>query len=267
MYNVEEKDTEEIDIGKELKKFNFGAFALGPVWAIFNGALASYGLWFILSIICITLLKHIPFFGFIFIVIGGIGIPVYVGLKGNEWAWYGKKWDDIKAFNKTQINWATGGAIVFVICIISIFVAIYGIMNTGVKMIKEEGGVLKFTHQFTIKLLVKSPDWLNSKSGEEFVIKSLKTDPTLKRFNADTVIVNSSKGEKIIMTFYKDGDCDLEKKNCYIMSYCPDHESDIAVKTYFDKNGKTDHLVLKDFEKPEPDSTDEISEEYIEENE
>ncbi len=76
---------ERIAQGKdELQKWNWGAFLWGGIWAL------GHKLWLkgILGIV----LSFIPF--------AGIGVAVWFGMKGNEWAWeqgsYSGK-DDLRA--------------------------------------------------------------------------------------------------------------------------------------------------------------------------
>lgn len=97
-------DFGDLNIPKELKKWNWGAFLLNWFWGLFN---KSY--W--------SLLALIPYFG----VIGAF----ICGLKGNEWAWKNKKWESIEQFHSVQREWALYGAIFYGIFLgipLSIFV-------------------------------------------------------------------------------------------------------------------------------------------------
>ncbi len=68
------------------KEFNWGAFFGGWIWGLFNKTFVT--LW--------DLLLFFTPFGFLFRLI--------CGLKGNEWAFNNKKWDDVEKFNKSQEN-------------------------------------------------------------------------------------------------------------------------------------------------------------------
>lgn len=82
-------------------KFNWGAFLLTWIWGIGNRS------WITLISLAVS---FVP-------VIGGlayIGLSIWFGYKGNEWAWQNKQWDSIEQFNKVQRTWAILGAILSV---------------------------------------------------------------------------------------------------------------------------------------------------------
>lgn len=83
----------QYQIEEELHKFNWGAFFLNFVWASFNGAWKEF--WPSFVVMCILfLLSDIPLIGLLFGLLN-ILMAVYVGRHGNEWAWYGKKWESL----------------------------------------------------------------------------------------------------------------------------------------------------------------------------
>lgn len=83
----------QYQIEEELHKFNWGAFFLNFVWASFNGAWKEF--WPSFVVMCILfLLSGIPLIGLLFGLLN-ILMAVYVGRHGNEWAWYGKKWESL----------------------------------------------------------------------------------------------------------------------------------------------------------------------------
>lgn len=71
-----------------IKGWSWGAFLLGPIWAIGNKT------W-------IGLLALVPYVGFI--------MSIVLGFKGREWAWKNKQWDSIDHFNKVQKKWSFWG--------------------------------------------------------------------------------------------------------------------------------------------------------------
>ena len=90
------------DINAELEHFNWGAFFLGWIWAIFNGAWGDIWVIFILQVLFSILAN---FLGPIFLLLF-LALEIYIGIKGNEWAYYGtKKWKNLEHFRKTQRNW------------------------------------------------------------------------------------------------------------------------------------------------------------------
>jgi hypothetical protein len=77
---------------QEIKGWNWGAFLLSWIWGIGNN-------------VWIALLAIIPW--------GGLVMAIVLGVKGNEWAWRAKKWDNIEHFKRTQKTWAKWGIGIF----------------------------------------------------------------------------------------------------------------------------------------------------------
>lgn len=66
------------------KEFNWGAFLGTWIWGLFNKS-------------------YIPlFYLLLFLTPWAVYFQLYCGLKGNEWAYKNKKWDDVSKFNKSQ---------------------------------------------------------------------------------------------------------------------------------------------------------------------
>ena len=91
----------------ESKSFNWGAFVFTWLWCFFNGQ-KKYGWVFLV-------LELIPFVHII--------IRIYLGKKGNELAWNGKKWESVSHFNDIQISWTAAG-LTAIISIVIIPIAI-----------------------------------------------------------------------------------------------------------------------------------------------
>jgi hypothetical protein len=73
-------------------------------------------IWGIGNNVWIALLALIPFVGFI--------MAIVLGIKGNEWAWRAKKWDNIEHFKRTQRTWSQWGIGIFLVyIIIGVFMA------------------------------------------------------------------------------------------------------------------------------------------------
>lgn len=87
----EQKNLVANNVPSEIIGWNWGAFLLGPFWAIRNG------LW-------IGLFCFIPYVGWL--------MSVALALKGNEWSWKNGKWKSIEKFKKSQRNWSIAGWIV-----------------------------------------------------------------------------------------------------------------------------------------------------------
>lgn len=96
------------------KRFNWGAFLLSWIWGLGNKTYIT------LLIFLASIFAFIPF-------IGGLvplGCAIWFGVKGNEWAWQNKKWDNIEHFNSVQKTWAIVGVILAVVSFVITFITI-----------------------------------------------------------------------------------------------------------------------------------------------
>ncbi len=80
-------------------KFNWGAFLLSWIWGLGN---ATY-LTLIILLVC-----FIPLIGGL----GALGLAIWFGIKGNEWAWQNKRFESVEAFHAYQKKWVIAGIIV-----------------------------------------------------------------------------------------------------------------------------------------------------------
>ena len=91
------------------KKFNWGAFLLSWIWGIGNKTWITF---------VIIPASFIPFIGCLVM----LGLQIWFGIKGNEWAWQNKKFESVEQFHENQKKWAIAGVIVAIIGILwSIF--------------------------------------------------------------------------------------------------------------------------------------------------
>ncbi len=79
-----------VPIPNEIKGWNWGAFFLSPLWPF------THRVW-------IGLLAWVPVLGF--------WIAIALGVKGNEWAWKSRKWQNIEQFKAHQRRWALAGIV------------------------------------------------------------------------------------------------------------------------------------------------------------
>lgn len=100
------KKPDQGNVPEGVKGWSWGAFLLSWVWAIGNRT------W-------IGLLCLLPFIGFIFAII--------LGIKGREWAWKNKKWQDLDHFNRVQRDWSLVGLWILYTIISSIIFFAFGI--------------------------------------------------------------------------------------------------------------------------------------------
>ncbi|MDR1292831.1 MAG: hypothetical protein LBJ91_05510 [Clostridiales Family XIII bacterium] len=112
----------EPPVPPEVKKWNWGAFALNWIWGCGNGAY--------LALLCL-----IPFFNIVWIFVCGV--------KGNEWAWKSGKFKDLDTFLTTQRTWNIAGLIMFIIniaYIVIIIVMVFNIVLWGSLSLFDQGG-------------------------------------------------------------------------------------------------------------------------------
>jgi len=97
--------------------FNWGAFLLTWIWGLGNKTYIT------LLMFAAFILAFIPFVN----ILAGmlqLGLAIWFGIKGNEWAWKNKKFDSVEAFHSYQKKWAIAGTI---IAVLGILLAIFGI--------------------------------------------------------------------------------------------------------------------------------------------
>lgn len=81
----------------EIRRWSWGAFLLTWIWGLGNKVY--------LALLCL-----IPYVGIIMVIV--------LGIKGNEWAWRNKKWDDVEHFKRVQKIWAYWGLGIIVVSVI-----------------------------------------------------------------------------------------------------------------------------------------------------
>lgn len=88
-----------------LTGFNWGAFFLNWIWGLGNKTYIA-----LLSLVA----GFVPFIGGLI----ALGLIIWFGIKGNEWAWQNKKWESVEHFHSVQKTWATWGIVLFVLGIV-----------------------------------------------------------------------------------------------------------------------------------------------------
>lgn len=88
-----------------LTGFNWGAFFLNWIWGLGNKTYIA-----LLSLLA----GFVPFIGGLI----ALGLIIWFGIKGNEWAWQNKKWESVEHFHSVQKTWATWGIVLFVLGIV-----------------------------------------------------------------------------------------------------------------------------------------------------
>ncbi len=104
------KDSPVLNIVKD--KFNWGAFYWSWLWGIFNNSFIT---------LIIIPIAFIPVAGALAV----LGLQIWFGIKGNEWAWQNKRWQSIDQFHEVQKSWAIS-VIVFTLVLLGL--AVLGII-------------------------------------------------------------------------------------------------------------------------------------------
>lgn len=89
------------------KRFNWGAFIWTWIWGLGNNTYIT------LLIFATILTDWIPIVGWLI----SVGVCIWFGIKGNEWAWQNKHFDSVEDFHKYQKKWAMAGVILYCIVI------------------------------------------------------------------------------------------------------------------------------------------------------
>lgn len=110
--NHQETNLAKSELPTEYQKFNWGAFLLTWIWGIGNKTYIAF------VIFAVSLLNIIPFVGWI----APLAFSIWLGIKGNEFAWNNNHWDNLEQFNNVQRKWAMWGGIVIGISIFLIFI-------------------------------------------------------------------------------------------------------------------------------------------------
>ncbi|MCD7740256.1 MAG: DUF2628 domain-containing protein [Candidatus Gastranaerophilales bacterium] len=108
----------DIIVPDEVKNhFNWGAFLVGWIWGIGNKSYLTF-LGFIsipLAVIFYFVIQIPDIVARIVLQLIGLGLAIWFGIKGNEWAWQNKKFKSIKNFHEYQRKWVIWGIILVVI--------------------------------------------------------------------------------------------------------------------------------------------------------
>lgn len=112
----------------EVQGWSWGAFFLNWIWAIGNST------W-------IGLLALVPYLGFV--------MAIVLGVKGREWAWQNKRWDDIEHFNRVQRRWSIWGACLVIIPVTGMIAAMIIPAYYGYK---SDAGTMARAHMYVERM-------------------------------------------------------------------------------------------------------------------
>ncbi len=96
----EREDGEGQRTPREIQRWNWSAFILGPIWGIVHGIW-----WSILGFMPLIPIMS-PLFRFLGIIVL-ISVMLILGLKGNEMAWRARQWESAEKFLAVQQRWST----------------------------------------------------------------------------------------------------------------------------------------------------------------
>lgn len=235
----------------EIKKFNFGAFGLGWIWGLFNGAYKQ------VCIPCFVVfaLYFLPFLRLLCNPLVLLIMHIYFGIKGSEWAWEERDWKDIHQFKAVQKKWAIAGIItIFVVPILWLAFVIPMVY----KALSPRGGASGFNSGGSaIAFVITESDSLKNQPNGSAIAKELvnvmnesytrrNKKSKCELFNKNTIKLSkydSAAGKYVPVVLYtisKKGSCDLEQKNCYIISYdVKNGRAIFAEKLYYNDKGLT----------------------------
>ncbi len=88
-------------IPQEIRRWNWSAFILGPIWGL------SHGIWWS----ALGLLPFLPILPRQLTIATWVLVAVLLGLKGNELAWRARRWESVERFLAVQQRWMTWSVI------------------------------------------------------------------------------------------------------------------------------------------------------------
>ncbi len=145
------------------KEFNWGAFFGTWLWGLYNKSFVP------LLYLLVFVLPCEPWrFAFL----------LYCGLKGNEWAYKNKKWDDVSEFNKSQENQAVFWIIIMpIICLLLTITACYSLVKYSDKpnnLVKIEKYIEKYINSSEKFMLSQYTSYSVSASENKFYVDPKK---------------------------------------------------------------------------------------------
>lgn len=193
------------DINAELGHFNWSAFFIGWLWAIFNGAWQS--VWPIVLLQVIFFIFSKIFLGLLFLVCIFI-LEVYIGIKGNEWAYYGtKKWDSLEHFRRVQRSWV-GASIVISLVLNSILFILFTFSpfkNSNNYKAKDVGNAKIESNTSLNVAKNKAYPKLHGLGGINYSFTTLKPD-TIEYLKTKSEYKDYFNGKKVVI-YFTGADC------------------------------------------------------------
>ena len=249
-----------------LHKFNWSAFWFDWVWGLANGALGKTKLIFVVMVcLCIPIVNLIAIFAY-------LGMKIYYGIKGNEWAYEGRAFYDIEDFNQTQKRWGIAAGVIFILTLIGIAIQFLIMMIFGAAMLSGFGGAGKSslpagglstpsTANMVIEDIITGEStngrFNNGVEAANYLVNSASLVTaneawlTASKYTSNSVQVAMTSDPNTVLYLFlvnKTGDCDLNAKNCYVITYdsfTKGEKPKVAEKVYFDNEGQTKTVKIK----------------------
>ena len=258
----------EYSLEKELKKFNWGAAYLGLIWAIVNGCFKK---WFIGTLLCsliatviavilIAIVLGLTFFAPTFInpfvsaflmigicILASLAIFIYIGKKGNIWAWENFDSKDIDKFIKIQKKWGTVAIVLLSISLAGLIVQIITFSalsslptseNKPVAISKENCQAVYNILPKTLSSIKNDEQWVDNLEkaleADDTISTVLNLSDTLNIYFAFNDKPNGAEG-RAEFKIVKEPSCSISEANCYMTAITNIPET--ACRFYFDDNG------------------------------
>lgn len=98
------------EIEKTIHKWNWGAFFFSWIWGVFNGLTWPI----IVPLLALLSVLLGNFYLYIAANVIGLGVPIYLGIKGNALALQNCTWTSLDGFRKYQRGWAKAALWIFI---------------------------------------------------------------------------------------------------------------------------------------------------------
>ena len=216
------------------KQFNWGAFFGGWIWGVVNKSFATFWAWIV----------WLPPFSILF--------KLYCGLKGNEWAYKNKNYENVEEFNKSQRKQTTIFSILALVVfpiiklfIVFVFLIIFGFIfaqdeiaskhpetqshKTGSKTDKLNSGLDKFTNYM---VFVYFEDFEISDNENKFYVTPNDWKYSTFSDKKDMLDLGATAGSQ-----YRNNMCKSQNKYC---GYTSKYDELRRTKIY---NSKTNQLL------------------------
>lgn len=238
MYDYSKENEERDKIKTELNKFNWGAFCFGWIWALCNGAWNDYFPTLLIMIAAVAISK-IPLIGPVFRLLCP-AITIYIGTKGNEWAYNGtKKWKSFESFVETQRKWGAACIIYFVVLVLGFVTYMSICLYYNTNHIPQRN-----INKTVINELIADKNFSKLNSANDIVKYLSQKNPNVYTvFNDDSVLVKPVKGDEYVLQFFRFGTCSLARYNCYVFYNTKEgNDLKVVLKTFFDEQGNIKHF-------------------------